>query len=147
MVSNKNNQDWERSNYFDYSEGSAQSLDFSVLLDFSDKGVPLDFQWNTFIVGADYNYDENGNPTTRAFSSYAEVGYTKIFENINVAIRPFVGVTIMEMIQMEVLDFPFQMLVLISLMKSKFLKIIISLYLFGIPITIMVFKSLIQTAI
>jgi hypothetical protein len=90
----KNNLDWERSNYFDYSEGSAQSLDLSILFDFSEKGVPLDFQWNTFIGGGDYNYDDNGDPTTRAFSSYAEVGYTYSLEKMGVDFRPFVGAAV-----------------------------------------------------
>jgi hypothetical protein len=31
-----------RDSYFDYSEGSAQTLDAS-LFDFSEKGVPIDF--------------------------------------------------------------------------------------------------------
>lgn len=89
----KNNSDWERSSYFDYSEGSAQSLDLSVLLDFSEKGVPLDFQWNTFIGGGDYKYDDNGN-ASRAFSSYAEIGYTYSLEKIGVDFRPFVGAAV-----------------------------------------------------
>ena len=90
----KNNPDWERSSYFDYSESSAQSLDLSVLLDFSEKGVPLDFQWNTFIGGGDYKYDENGNPTTRAYSSYAEIGYTYSINKAGVDVRPFVGAAV-----------------------------------------------------
>jgi hypothetical protein len=89
----KKNQDWERSSYFDYSEGSAQSLDLSVLLDFSEKGVPLDFQWNTFIGGGDYKYDDNGE-RSRAFSSYAELGYTYSLESAGLDIRPFVGAVI-----------------------------------------------------
>lgn len=90
----KNNPDWGRSSYFDYSEGSSQSLDLSVLFDFSEKGVPLDFQWSTFIGGGDYKYDEDGNPTTRAFSSYAEIGYTYSLEKAGVDIRPFVGAAV-----------------------------------------------------
>jgi Bacterial protein of unknown function (Gcw_chp) len=89
----KNNPDWERSSYFDYSEGSAQSLDLSVLFDFSDKGLPIDFQWNTFIGGGDYKYDSNGN-RSRAFSSYAELGYTKTFESVGIDVRPFVGAAV-----------------------------------------------------
>ena len=89
----KNNPDWERSSYFDYSEGSAQSLDLSVLFDFSEKGVPLDLQWNTLIGGNDYKYDDNGN-RSRAFSSYAEAGYTHSFEGVGVDVRPFVGAVV-----------------------------------------------------
>jgi hypothetical protein len=89
----KNNTSWERSKYFDYSEGSAQTLDLGLVFDFSDKGVPLDFQWSTFIGGNDYKYDENGN-ATRAFSSYAEVGYTYSWEKPGLDFRPFVGAVV-----------------------------------------------------
>ncbi|WP_338408091.1 TorF family putative porin [uncultured Flavobacterium sp.] len=87
----KNNLDWEKSSYFDYSEGSAQTLEFSVLFDFSEKGVPLDFQWNTIIGGNDFKYDD---PTKRAYSSYAEVGYTYSLENAGIDFRPFVGAVV-----------------------------------------------------
>ena len=80
--------------YFDYSEGSAQSLDLCLLFDFSDKGVPLDFQWNTLIGGGDYKYDTNGDVNGRAFSSYAEVGYTYSLKKAGVDIRPFIGATV-----------------------------------------------------
>lgn len=83
-----------RANYFDYSEGSAQTLDFSVVLDFSEKGVPLDFEFSTLFGGNDYNYDENGEPNGRAYSTYAEVGYTHTFENIGIDVRPFAGAAV-----------------------------------------------------
>jgi Bacterial protein of unknown function (Gcw_chp) len=89
----KNNLDWERSSYFDYSEGSAQTLDLCLLFDFSEKGVPIDFQWSTLIGGNDYKYDAEGNPT-RAFSSYAEVGYTYSLEKAGIDFRPFVGAAV-----------------------------------------------------
>lgn len=56
-----------RANYFDYSEGSAQTLDFSAILDFSEKGLPLDFEFSMLFGGNDYNYDQNGEPNGRAF--------------------------------------------------------------------------------
>ena len=93
----KNNTSWERSSYFDYSEGSAQSLDLSVLFNFSDKGIPLDFQWNTFIGGGDYKdvvSDDGVIVKKRAFSSYAEIGYTYSIEKVGVNIRPFVGAVV-----------------------------------------------------
>ena len=89
-----NNLDWEKSNYFDYSEGSSQSLELSVLFDFSEKGVPISFQWNTFIGGNDYNYDDEENPTTRAFSSYAEVGYTHTLKKSNIELQCFLGAVV-----------------------------------------------------
>ncbi|WP_264563600.1 TorF family putative porin [Flavobacterium sp. N3904] len=78
-----------RDPYFDYSEGSAQTLDLSILFDFSDKGVPLDFQWNTIVGGNDYDADGN-----RAFSSYAEAGYTYSWEKPGLDFRPFVGAVV-----------------------------------------------------
>jgi hypothetical protein len=90
----KNNMDWEKSNYFDYSDGSSQTLDLSLLFDFSEKGVPLDFQWSTFIGGNDYKYNEDDVRTSRAFSSYAEIGYTHSFESVGIDVRPFVGAVI-----------------------------------------------------
>ena len=38
-----------RDNYFDYSEGSAQTLDISLVFDFSEKRVPFDFLFSTLI--------------------------------------------------------------------------------------------------
>lgn len=89
----KNNLDWERSSYFDFSEGSAQTLDLTLMFDFSEKGIPLDFQWSTIFGGNDYKYDDNGN-RSRAFSSYAELGYTHSFESAGVDVRPFVGAAV-----------------------------------------------------
>jgi len=90
----KHNLEGSKDPYFDYSEGSAQTLDLSVLFDFSDKGVPLDFQWNTIVGGNDYKYDADENPTTRAFSSYAEAGYTYSWEKTGLDFRPFVGAVV-----------------------------------------------------
>jgi hypothetical protein len=89
----KNNMDWERSSYFDFSEGSAQTLDLTLMFDFSEKGVPIDFQWSTIFGGNDYKYDDNGN-RSRAYSSYAEVGYTHSFEKLGIAVRPFAGAAV-----------------------------------------------------
>lgn len=91
--STKNNVDWEKSPYFDYSEGSSQTLDLSLLVDFSEKGIPLDFQWSTLIGGNDYRYEENRQPK-RAFSSYAEIGYTYSVDKYELDFRPFVGAAI-----------------------------------------------------
>lgn len=78
-----------RGRYFNYDRTSTQALDLSVLLNFSEKGVPLDFQWNTIIGGNDYN--SNGN---RNFSSYTEAGYTISAESIGVDFRGFVGAVV-----------------------------------------------------
>ena len=89
----KKNEDWERSSYFDYSDGSAKTLDLSLLFDFSEKGVPIDFTWSTFIGGGDYKGDEDNR--TRAYSSYAEVGYTHSFDKPGIDVRPFVGAAVL----------------------------------------------------
>jgi hypothetical protein len=77
-----------RHSYFDYQK-SNQALDLSVLLNFSSKGVPLDFQWNTLVAGGDFK--ANGN---RNFSTYTEVGYTVSAKSIGVDFRPFAGAVI-----------------------------------------------------
>jgi hypothetical protein len=83
-----------RDSYFDFSEGSAQTLDCSILFDFSEKGIPLDFLWSTLIGGNDYKYDENDN-RSRAYSSYAEVGYTYLFKKKGIKFRSFVGAAVL----------------------------------------------------
>lgn len=83
-----------RDSYLDYSEGSAQSLDLSISLDFTENGLPIDFLWSTLIGGNDYNYNDDENPTSRAFSSYTEVGYTYSFKKATIEVRPFVGAAI-----------------------------------------------------
>jgi hypothetical protein len=88
------NLDWKKSNYLDYSEGSSQSLELSVLFDFSEKGLPISFQWNTFIGGDDYNYDDEENPTTRAFSSYAQVDYTHTLKKSDLELQCFLGAVV-----------------------------------------------------
>lgn len=87
------NQDWERSSYFDYSDGSAKTLDFSLLFDFFDNGVPIDITWSTLIGGGDFKGDEENRK--RAFSSFTEVGYTYSFESTGVDVRPFVGAAVL----------------------------------------------------
>lgn len=78
-----------RGRYFNYDNTSTQAIDLSVLLNFSEKGVPLDFQWNTLIAGNDFN--SNGN---RNFSSYAEMGYTFSFKSAGIDLRGFVGAVV-----------------------------------------------------
>jgi hypothetical protein len=75
-----------RTNYWDYGKTGSQAIDLSVALNFSDKGVPLDFQWNTLIAGNDYNASGDRN-----FSSYTELGYTQSIESAGVDLRFFAG--------------------------------------------------------
>lgn len=86
------NTDWEKSNYFDYSFGSSQTIDLIFLFDFSKKAVPIDFTWSTFIGGNDFRGDKDNR--SRAFSSFAEVGYTHSFEKLGIDVRSFVGASV-----------------------------------------------------
>jgi len=80
-----------RTSYWDYGKTGTQAIDLSLLLNFSDKGVPLDFQWNTIVAGNDFNGSGDRN-----FSSYAEMGYTFSSESAGIDFRPFVGAVVNE---------------------------------------------------
>lgn len=80
-----------RFSYWDYSKTGSQVMDFTVSLNFADKGVPVDFQWNTLFVGNDYNLSGDRN-----FSSYAEVGYTQSIEKAGIDLRFFAGAVVNE---------------------------------------------------
>jgi len=77
------------SSYFNYDNTSNQAIDLSLLLDFSEKGVPVDFQWNTIIAGNDF--DENDD---RNYSSYSEIGYSHSIESAGIDLRMFAGAVI-----------------------------------------------------
>jgi hypothetical protein len=79
-----------RGSYFDYQKPN-QAIDLSIALNFADKGVPLDFQWNTLVLGGDFKL--NGD---RNFSSYAEIGYTQSIESVGIDLRAFAGAVINE---------------------------------------------------
>jgi len=72
--------------YFNYDKTSTQAIDLSVLLDFSEKGVPLDFQLNTLIAGNDFNNDGKRN-----FSTYSELGFSQSIEGAGIDLRIFAG--------------------------------------------------------
>ena len=74
-------------NYFDFGATGAQAIDLSFLFDFSEKGVPMDFQWNTLVAGNDFNGEGK-----RAYCSYAEAGYSHSLEDAGIDLRAFVGV-------------------------------------------------------
>jgi hypothetical protein len=75
-----------RGSYFNYSLGGTQVMDLSLLLNFTDKGVPVDFQINTLVAGNDFN--ANGN---RNFSTYSEIGYSHSIASAGIDLRAFVG--------------------------------------------------------
>lgn len=82
-----------RASYFNYDETAPHVMDFTIGLNFTDKGLPIDFQWNTLVYGNDFKYDEQGHKK-RAYSTYAELGYTHSVEKINLTIRPFIGAAV-----------------------------------------------------
>lgn len=88
-----------RTPFTDFSIYSAQAVELCLLFDFTPKGFPLDFQWDTLIYGNDFKdvvTDSNGNVISkkRAYSSYSEVGYTYIFKKSNIYARPFIGAAV-----------------------------------------------------
>ena len=80
-----------RARYFTYDKTSTQALDLSVLLNFSSKGVPLDFQWNTLVAGNDQKTDSSGD---RNYSSYSEIGYTFAALAKGFDVRAFAGAVV-----------------------------------------------------
>lgn len=95
-----------RAKYFDYSQASNQAIDFTIALDFTEKGIPLDFQWNTLIAGNDYKYDSNG-AKSRNFSSYSEVGYTHSIKEAGIDLRLFAGAILGKSLYYETEGFSF----------------------------------------
>lgn len=82
-----------RNSYFKYDENAPHVMDLSVLLDFNELGAPIDFQWNTIVFGNDFKTNDNGD-LSRAFSTYAELGYTYSEEKTGIDFRPFLGAAI-----------------------------------------------------
>jgi len=78
-----------RGKYFNFDNTSTQAIDLSVLLNFSSKGVPLDFQLNTLVGGNDVNVT-SGN---RNYSTYSEIGYTKSV-GAGIDLRAFAGAVV-----------------------------------------------------
>ena len=88
-----------RTSFFDFGIYSAQVLELSIDFDFSSKGLPLDFQWNTMVYGNDFKDVVTNSEGTvvskkRAFSSYSEVGYTYTTNKYDFKFRPFVGAAV-----------------------------------------------------
>lgn len=88
-----------RTSFLDFDIYSAQAVELCLDFDFTSKGVPIDFQWNTLIYGNDFKdvvKDSQGNVVSkkRAFSSYSEVGYTYETNKYDFRFRPFVGAAV-----------------------------------------------------
>lgn len=88
-----------RTSFLDFDIYSAQVLELCFDFDFSSKGIPIDFQWNTLIYGNDFKdvvKDSEGNVISkkRAFSSYSEVGYTYKTNKYDISFRPYVGAAV-----------------------------------------------------
>lgn len=78
-----------KSSYFNYDNTSNQAIDLSVLFDFSENGVPIDFQWNTLIAGNDFDDNDERN-----YSSYAEIGFSHSIESAGIDLRAFAGAVV-----------------------------------------------------
>lgn len=76
-----------KTKYFQYGKESGHTLDLSLLFDFSENGLPLDFQINTLIAGNDNNADAS----KQYYSTYTELGYTHSIEAAGVDLRAFAG--------------------------------------------------------
>ncbi len=88
-----------RTPFLDFDIYSAQVLELCFDFNFSSKGVPIDFQWNTLIYGNDFKdvvKDNQGNVVSkkRAFSSYSEIGYTYKTNKYDFKFRPFIGAAV-----------------------------------------------------
>ena len=73
--------------YLDFGSTGAQAIDLSFLFDFSEKGIPMDFQWNTIVAGNDFKVDGKRN-----YSSYLEAGCYHTLEGAGIDLRAFAGV-------------------------------------------------------
>lgn len=62
--------------FFNYGTNSVKTLDFIVLFDFSDFGLPLNATISSLIAGNDYRFDSNGENPKQNYTTYAEIGYT-----------------------------------------------------------------------
>lgn len=78
--------------FFDWGNNSSNTLDFMLMFDFSEHGLPLWFTSSTFLAGNDFKYkDEFDEKGKQNYTTYMEVGYN--YEapfGINIA--PVVGV-------------------------------------------------------
>lgn len=62
---------------FDFGNTSVNTLDFMLMFNFTDKGLPLWLTWSTFLAGNDFRYkNEDDIKGTQNFTSYVEAGYT-----------------------------------------------------------------------
>ena len=88
-----------RTSFFDFGIYSAQVIELCIDFDFSSRGLPLDFQWNTMVYGNDFKDVVTNSEGTvvskkRAFKSYSEVGYTYTTNKYDFKFRPFVGAAV-----------------------------------------------------
>ncbi len=75
-----------KNSYFNYNKDAGHVYDLSLLFDFSEEGIPVDFQVNTLVSGNDLNADGKQNHST-----YAEMGYSHSIEAAGIDLRAFAG--------------------------------------------------------
>jgi hypothetical protein len=78
--------DLSRFNYWDFDKTGGHVYDLSLLFDFSEEGIPVDFQVNTLVSGNDLNDEGKQNHST-----YAEMGYSHSIESAGIDLRAFAG--------------------------------------------------------
>jgi hypothetical protein len=66
--------------FFNYGNNGVKTIDFIVLLDFSNVWKPLNVTISTLIAGNDFRYNKEGKDPKQNYTTYLEFGYT--FQNI-----------------------------------------------------------------
>lgn len=67
-------------NYFNYGADGVKTVDFTVVLDFSEYRYPFHASISTLVAGNDYRYDGNGENPKQNYTTYIEAGYS--FEDV-----------------------------------------------------------------
>ena len=87
-------------NYFNYGPDGVQSVDASLVFDFSDGyQFAFDATLSTLVAGNDYRYNADGENPKQNYTTYVEAGYTfaNLFDGVsaktfkNISLHPTVG--------------------------------------------------------
>ena len=89
-----NFQEGVTNSFFDYGNTSSQTVDLMLMLDFTEKGLPLWFTTSTFLAGNDFKYkDEFDEKGKQNYTTYIEVGYN-LEAPLGISIAPVLGVVL-----------------------------------------------------
>ena len=77
--------------FFNFKNNGTQTVDATLLLDFSDYKLPLSATISTLVAGNDYRYDSDGENPKQNFTTYLELAYTweDVFKKIQ--LYPYAG--------------------------------------------------------